>query len=87
MVAFAGAIEITRQREFDYYDETMADVARRQFGRLNKDQFPLTQASLDIFTRSSEEKIDRLFRAAVMSFATQFAEDEAVVLSALNGDR
>jgi AcrR family transcriptional regulator len=31
MVAFAGAIEVTRQREFEYNDETMEDVAKRQF--------------------------------------------------------
>ena len=36
MVAFAGAIEITRQREFEYNDESMKDVAKRQFSKLNK---------------------------------------------------
>lgn len=84
MVAFAGAVEMTRQREFDYFDESMAEAAKRQFTRLDEGQFPLTQASLGIFTRDPEEKIDNLFRAAVLSIARKIGQPETDVLTALN---
>lgn len=76
MVAFAGAIEISRQREFEFQDETMSIVAKRQFERLDAGQFPLMGEALHVFTQSPEEKISSLLDSAFRSIARDRGEDE-----------
>jgi len=76
MAAFGGAIETVRQREFEYQDETMAAVARRQFDRLDADKFPLLGQALEVFTQTPEEKVERLLSKSFKSIARARGEDE-----------
>ncbi len=78
MAAFAGAIEIVRQREFEYQDETMAGVAKRQFSRLDPADFPLMQEALSVFTLPPEDKIGDLLTAAFQSVARERGETFAL---------
>lgn len=76
MAAFAGAIETVRHREFEYQDETMEIVAKRQFDRLDKSAFPLLSEAFSVFTRTPEEKIQNLLLTSFKSIARQRGEDE-----------
>jgi len=80
MAAFAGAIEIVRQREFEYQDETMDVVARRQFDRLDKAAFPNMAEALATFTKSPEAKTHSLLTASFKSIARERGEDESEVI-------
>ena len=80
MAAFAGAVEITRQREFEFQDETMEVVARRQFARLDSADFPLMAQAMPIFTQTPEQKIDSLLKATFQTLARQWGEDESEVI-------
>ena len=80
MAAFAGAIEITRQREFEFQDETMEVVAKRQFARLDPAAFPMMAQALSTFTQTPEEKIERLLSATFQSIARERGEDESEIV-------
>lgn len=80
MAAFGGAVETVRHREFEYADETMRDVAKRQFDRLDKDNFPLLAEAFSSFTHSPEQKVNRLLKSAFTAIARQRGEDEKEVL-------
>ena len=73
--AFAGATETVRQREFDAGDEKMADVAKRQFDRLNAGDFPMLTHALSSFTASPENKIETLLTAAFSTIARERGDD------------
>lgn len=77
LAAFAGAIEIVRQREFEYQDETMEIVAKRQFERLDQAAFPLMAEAMSTFTLSPEEKIDLLLSATFKSLAKERGKNES----------
>ena len=79
MAAFAGAIEVSRQREFEFQDETMDAVARRQFERLEASEFPLMAQVLSTFTQTPEEKIDNLLTASFKTLARERGEDESEI--------
>jgi AcrR family transcriptional regulator len=79
MVAFAGAIEITRQREFEYNDESMKDVAKRQFSKLNKKEFPYMTDALCVFTQEPQSKLELLLTATFKSIARERGEDESEI--------
>ena len=79
MVAFAGAIEITRQREFEYNDESMKDVAKRQFSKLNKTEFPYMTDALCEFTQEPQSKLELLLTATFKSIARERGEDESEI--------
>ena len=79
MAAFAGAIEITRQREFEFQDETMDVVAKRQFARLNQAAFPMMVQALSTFTQTPEEKIENLLSATFRTIARERGEDESEI--------
>lgn len=79
MAAFAGAIEVSRQREFEYQDETMDVVARRQFERLEASEFPMMAQVLSTFTQTPEEKIDNLLTASFKTLARERGEDESEI--------
>lgn len=81
MAAFAGAIEITRQREFEFQDETMEVVAKRQFSRLDPAAFPLMSQALSTFTQTPEQKIESLLSATFQSIARSRGEDESEIMS------
>jgi len=74
MAAFGGAIETVRQREFEYQDETMPTVAKRQFDRLDQNKFPLLAQAFSVFTQTPEQKIDNLLSAAFKSIARDRGE-------------
>ena len=77
LAAFAGAVETVRQREFEYEDETMPVVAKRQFDRLEKTDFPLLAEAFDSFTQTPEQKVKGLLLATFKSIAAQRGEDES----------
>jgi len=77
MAAFAGAIEITRQREFEFQDETMEVVAKRQFARLDANAFPMMAQALSTFTQTPEQKIELLLSATFKTIACERGEDES----------
>jgi len=79
MAAFAGAIEITRQREFEFQDETMSIFARRQFGRLDPDEFPMVSQALPTFTQTPEKKLEVLLSTTFKTIARERGEDESVI--------
>jgi len=79
MAAFAGAIEITRQREFEFQDETMDVVARRQFERLDAAAFPMMAQAISTFTHSPEQKIETLLSATFRTIARERGEDESEI--------
>lgn len=76
LAAFAGAIEIVRQREFEYQDETLEVVAQRQFARLEAAEFPLLGQAMSTFTVSPEQKSHDLLRAAFLTIARERGETE-----------
>lgn len=80
LAAFAGAVEVTRQREFEFQDETMDVVARRQFDRLNPKDFPMMAQALDIFTHTPAQKLEALLSATFKSLARERGEDQSEVL-------
>ena len=80
LAAFAGAIEIVRQREFEYQDESMEVVAKRQFERLDQTAFPLMAEAMSTFTQSPEEKIDLLLTATFKSLAKERGENESDIV-------
>ena len=77
MAAFGGAIETVRQREFEYQDETMPTVAKRQFERLDSNKFPLLGQALGVFTQPPEQKVDSLLLATFKTIARDRGEDES----------
>jgi len=79
MAAFGGAIETVRQREFEYQDETMPAVAKRQFERLDADKFPLLGQAFGVFTQTPEQKIDSLLSASFKTIARERGEDESEI--------
>lgn len=80
MAAFAGAIEITRQREFEFQDETMEVVAKRQFERLDANAFPMMAQALSTFTQTPEQKIELLLSATFKTMARERGEDESEIV-------
>jgi len=76
LIAYGGAIESIRQGEFEYHDETMDEVARRQFARLDPKEFPNMAEVLDEFTRAPEQKAKALIASACRSFARDIGQDE-----------
>jgi len=81
MAAFAGAIEITRQREFEFQDETMEVAAQRQFGRLDANDYPLMAQALAVFTQSPQQKVETLLLASFKTIARERGESEDEVKS------
>lgn len=79
LISYGGAVESLRQREFEFQDETMGEVARRQFARLEAADFPLMAEVMDEFTQTPEEKIDGLIRFAFRAFAGEIGEDETLL--------
>ena len=79
MAAFAGAIEITRQREFEFQDETMDVVAKRQFERLDASAFPMMAQAIGTFTHAPEQKIEILLAGNFRSIARERGEDESEI--------
>jgi len=79
MAAFGGAIETVRQREFEYQDESMPAVAKRQFERLDAGKFPLLGQAFGVFTQTPEQKIDSLLSASFKTIARERGEDETEV--------
>ena len=77
LASFAGAIEVVRQREFEFQDETMEVVAKRQFDRLDPKTFPLMAQAMPTFTQSPEEKIDLLLSATFKTLAKERGENES----------
>jgi len=80
MAAFAGAIEITRQREFEFQDETMEVVAKRQFARLDANAFPMMAQALSTFTQTPEQKIELLLSATFKTIAHERGENESEIV-------
>ena len=76
IIAYGGAIESMRQREFEFQDETMDVVARRQFGRLDPTDFPLLADVIGQFTETPEQKTDSIMRSVFANFAGKMGEDE-----------
>ncbi len=81
VIAYGGAVETVRQREFEFNDETADVVARRQFARLNPEDFPMMSQVMDQFTLTPEEKIDGLIKSAFRAFASDIGEDTSFVLN------
>jgi len=79
MAAFGGAIETVRQREFEYQDETMPTVAKRQFERLDASKFPLLEQAFGVFTQTPEQKIDSLLSVSFKTIARERGEDESEI--------
>lgn len=69
--AFAGATETVRQREFEQGGDPVAEIARRQFDRLDSGEFPLMKEALAGFTATPTEKIESLLRAAFETIARE----------------
>ncbi len=80
LIAYGGAVESIRQQEFEFQDETMDVVARRQFARLDPGDFPLMSEVMDQFTETPEQKTDSLIKAAFSAFAREIGEDEIPLL-------
>ncbi len=81
LIAYGGAVEAARQREFEFQDETMFVVARRQFDRLNVDEFPHMAKVMDVFTQTPEAKVDTIMRSTFKSFARQIGQGDEQILS------
>ncbi len=76
IIAYGGAVESVRQREFEFIDETAEVVARRQFARLDPDDFPMMRQVMDEFTLTPEQKTKAVMRAVFSAFARQIGESE-----------
>jgi len=75
MAAFAGAIETVRHREFEFQDETMPMVAKRQFDRLDKESFPRLSEAFSAFTLTPDEKVNSVLSLAFQAISTRRKED------------
>ncbi len=75
LMAYGAAVETVRQREFEFQDETMDIVARRQFARLDKSEFPMMSEVMDEFTQTPEQKSEDLMRSVFRTFAQEIGED------------
>jgi len=75
LMAYGAAVETVRQREFEFQDETMDVVARRQFARLDKSEFPMMAEVMDEFTQTPEQKSEDLMRSVFRTFAQEIGED------------
>lgn len=71
LIAYGGAVETIRQREFEFQDETMDVVARRQFNRMPTDKFPLMASVLSDFTQTPEVKTQQLLTSLFRAFAEE----------------
>jgi len=76
LIAYGGAVEAVRQREFEFKDETMSIVARRQYARLDPKDFPLMGEVMDEYTKTPEAKTLALMTSAFQSFARNLGEDD-----------
>ncbi len=74
LIAYGGAVETVRQREFEFQDETVDVVARRQFNRLDASDFPLMSQVMDIFTQTPEDKTDNLMRSVFQAFSHEIGD-------------
>lgn len=80
LIAYGGAVETIRQTEFEFHDETMDVVARRQFARLDPEEFPLMAQAMDAFTLNPREKTESVMLSAFRSFARDIGEDDTQIL-------
>jgi len=78
-VAFAGAVEIVRQNEFEA--ESASEVAQRQFSRLDKDKYPLFSQAMEGLTAPPEERIKYLLGAALKTIARERGEPDEAILA------
>jgi len=74
MTAFAGAVEAVRQQEFEFQDETMEIVVKRQFARLDPAEFPNVAQSLDKLVNTPRQKMDFMLEHAFRSIAASRGE-------------
>lgn len=81
LVAFGGAVEEIRERDFEAQKETATAVAKRQFSRLDKQEFPLFSQTLESFTGAPSERSKILLRAAFQTIARERGEPEEVILA------
>jgi AcrR family transcriptional regulator len=80
MAAYAGAVETVRQREFEFSDETIDIVARRQFDRLDAAEFPHMKQVMPIFTMSPDKKMDLMLNLILQTIAAERGEAAASIL-------
>jgi len=80
MTSYAWAVESARQREFEYDDETLDQVARRQFDRLDQSQFPLVKQVMPMFTQSADGKINDVLRSIFTAIAAERGEGMADIV-------
>jgi len=80
LAGFAGATEAVRQAEFEQTGETMAEVAGRQFNRLDQNEFSLLKDAMSGFTQSPKEKVTRMLDDAFASIARDRGENIEAVL-------
>ena len=79
--AFAGAVEEIRQREFEEQKESATEVAKRQFARLDRNDFPLFSQAMDELTSAPNTRTRTLLRAAFKTIARERAEPEEAILT------
>lgn len=80
-VGFAGAVEKIRFSEFGVEGEMATDVAKRQFARLDSDEFPLFSQAMDGLTSPPKTRIKLLLRSALRTIARERGEDEQTILA------
>ncbi len=78
--AFAGAVEEVRQNDFEAQDEDPKEIAKRQFSRLDKSEFPLFSQAMERLTSPPSERIKNLLKSALRTIARDHGQDEALVL-------
>ncbi|GAB5487196.1 MAG: hypothetical protein Pars2KO_07660 [Parasphingorhabdus sp.] len=78
--AFAGAVEEVRQNDFEAQDEDPREIARRQFSRLDKSEFPLFSQAMERLTSPPSERMKNLLRSALRTIARDHGQDEALIL-------
>lgn len=75
--AFAGSIELLRQREFELRNEKLKNVAHGHLSKLGVTNFPLLSEGFDAFTSSPQSKTEAYLSLAFRSLARERGENDA----------
>lgn len=79
VIAFGGAVETVRQKQFKLHDAEGGKAAKAQLESLGKDELPQLRAALSEYTTSPREKIRDTLRGALIAIALERGEGAEAV--------
>lgn len=80
VIAFGGAVETVRQKQFKLHDAEGGKAAKAQLDSLGKDDLPQLRAALSEYTTSPRDKIRDALRSALVAIALERGEGADAVV-------